>query len=133
MSDIVFNADSKFDIQLSAALVHERALARLLADAELKIEVKTETWQWRRTGNICIEYRNRGKLSGISTTEATHWVHELCDDQGKVRFRILFEVDELKRLCREAHRLGRYKLGVGDDGQSDVILLRLKDIQTWAS
>jgi hypothetical protein len=34
----------------------------------------------RQTDNIAIEYRCDGKPSGISTTEADFWVHELLRD-----------------------------------------------------
>lgn len=129
---ITLNNDSKFDIQLAAARLHERELAALMTREDLKLEVKTETWQWRRTGNICIEYFNRGKPSGIATTEADIWVHELCDDDGVIITRLFFEVPKLKELCRAAYKRGQYRENVGDDHQSNVILLPT-NISRWTT
>ena len=54
---IKFNRDGNFDLQLSDALVNERRLAEIFSAAKIeKIELKSETWLWERTGNICIEY-----------------------------------------------------------------------------
>src|SRR6266550_3382311 len=72
---ISFNNDSKFDIQLSQSLMREQKLADVLGNG--KIELKSENWQWERTGNICIEYLQNGNPSGIDVTEADTWVHEL--------------------------------------------------------
>jgi hypothetical protein len=79
---IKFNRDSKFDLQLSDALVNERRLAEIFSAAKIeKIELKSESWLWERTKNICIEYRQNGKPSGIAVTEADYWVHELRRDR----------------------------------------------------
>jgi hypothetical protein len=72
MSIIEQNHDKKIDIQLSQALIDERRLMDVFREARIeKIELKSESWQWERTGNICIEYRCDGRPSGISTTEAS--------------------------------------------------------------
>ena len=65
MSDekVTFNRNNKFDLQLSASLVRERALGEIFVHAifdgmkPVRIELKSETWQWEKTGNICVEYR----------------------------------------------------------------------------
>src|SRR5215207_1656539 len=47
-----FHTGKKFDLQLSQALIHERRLAQLFCGATFdKLELKTETHQWERTGN----------------------------------------------------------------------------------
>jgi len=124
----IINSDKKFDIQLETAKERELELARLLSDGTVRIELKSETYLWRRTGNLCIEYRNRGQLSGISTTEADQWVHELYDDDDRLIVRMMFPVDRLRELCRKAFKRGRYRTNVGDDHASDVVLLSLKDL-----
>ena len=130
MSDPVsYNRDNKFDMQLSASMLAERRLGKIFETAKFeKIELKTETWQWRRTGNIAIEYRQRGARSGIAITEADYWVHELCDDHGKTMLYLVLPVPRLKELCREAYAAGHYRKGVGDGGEYDVILLSVSDL-----
>lgn len=125
---IVINRDRKFDLQLSQALINERRLAEIFEQGRIeKIELKSETWQWEQTGNICIEFRCDGRPSGISTTEADYWVHELRRDDETLLY-LMFPVDRLKRLAREAYKRGRWRSGAGDDGRFDVVLLKLTDI-----
>src|SRR4029077_13721433 len=58
MAKISFNRDAKFDLQLNQALLNERRLGEIFESQKIeKIELKSETWQWERTGNIAIEYR----------------------------------------------------------------------------
>lgn len=137
MEKLAFNSDRKFDIQLSAALIHERKLGEVFAGAKLeamqaaKFELKTETYQWRRTGNIAIEYARKGQPSGIAVTAADFWVHDLCDDEGQTLGYFLFPIQQLKRLCRDAFRRGHYRERGGDRGEFDVILLNIEDLNQW--
>jgi hypothetical protein len=67
MTKISFNRDEKFDLQLNQALLNERRLADIFQNQKIeKIELKSETFQWERTGNIAIEYRCDGP-GGIFT------------------------------------------------------------------
>jgi len=125
---VAFNRDKKFDIQLSAALVNERHLAEIFSTARIeKIELKSETWLWDKTGNICIEYACDGKPSGISTTEADFWVHELRRGDETVVY-LMFPVERLKALAREAFKRGHYKEHGGDGGRFSNILISLKEL-----
>jgi hypothetical protein len=128
MATISFNRDEKFDLQLNQALLHERRLAEIFRNQKIeKIELKSETFQWERTGNIAIEYRCDGKPSGISTTEADFWVHELRRNDATLVY-LMFPIDRLKALAREAIKSGKCRSNVGDDGRFDVALIRLRDI-----
>lgn len=125
---IKINRDRKFDLQLSQAHIDEKRLADIFQDANIqKIELKSESYKWERTGNIVIEYRAKGAPSGISTTEAGMWIHELKRD-GKTLVYLMFPIERLKELCRIAIREGRSRKDSGDGGEFDVVLLRLKDI-----
>ena len=62
-----------------------------------KIEVKSERGMWMKTGNICIEYESYGKPSGIATTEADYWFHNLCIDDH-IFCTLVFEVPKLRKL-----------------------------------
>ena len=106
---IAYNSGIKFDLQLSNALVRERALGEIFEGAKLeKIELKSETWQWEQSGNICIEYANGGKPSGIAATDADLWVHELRRD-GETLCWLMFPIERLKQLARQAYAAGRVR------------------------
>lgn len=123
-----FNYDRKFDLQLGAALIRERHLGEIFKAGLIeKVELKSESYQWGQTGNICIEYRCDGKPSGISTTEADYWVHELMRD-GQTLVYLMFPIERLRTLAREHYRLGNYRLGGGDGGRFDNIVIPLRDI-----
>ena len=121
MPAVSFNRDNKYDIQLSQALRDESALARIFAGA--KIELKTESFLWERTGNICIEFASRGKPSGIAVTEADYWVHQLVRDDKTVVY-LMFPIDRLRALCARA----RIKHGIGDDKSQSAYLIPIADI-----
>jgi hypothetical protein len=123
-----FNRDKKFDLQLTDALCNERRLAEIFSVAKIeKIELKSETWLWERTGNICIEYRQNGKPSGIDTTEADYWVHELKRD-GDTLCYLMFPIERLRHLTQVAYDSGRYHEGGGDGGRFCNVLIPLSDI-----
>ena len=125
---VTFNHDNKFDLQLSAALINERRLAEIFIGMTIeRIELKTESWQWEQTGNICIEYRQRGQPSGIAVTEADCWVHELRRD-GQTLCYLMFPIERLKELARRAYQEGRYHEGGGDGGRFCNILIPLSEI-----
>jgi hypothetical protein len=122
---ITFNPDNKFDLQLGDALIAERRLASIFENADIhKIELKTETWQWEQTGNICVEYRQVGEPSGIAVTEADCWVHELRRN-GQTLCYLMFPIGRLKELARLAFKEGRYHEGGGDGGRFCNILIPL--------
>jgi hypothetical protein len=125
----VFHSQSeKFDFQLSEAIINERGLAEIFSAKRIeKIELKSESVQWEETRNICIEYARDGKPTGISVTEADYWVHELKRD-GQTLVYLMFPIERLKELCRDAKARGWFRHGAGDGGRQSVILLRLWDI-----
>jgi hypothetical protein len=122
---IVFNRDNKFDLQLGESLIAERRLSDIFANLDIhKIELKTETWQWEQTGNICIEYRQNGQPSGIAVTQAGCWVHELRRD-GQTLCYLMFPIERLKELARRAYVDGRHREGGGDGGRFSNVLVPL--------
>jgi len=125
---IKFERGKKFDIQLSAALIEERRLAGIFGSGKVvTIELKTESWQWEQTGNICIEYRSRGQPSGIAGTDADWWMHQLKRD-GETLCWLMFPHERMLELARNAYREGRHRERAGDDGAQGVVLIRLRDI-----
>ena len=77
----------KFDIDLQYGTIKEEKIIDMFVNK--KIEVKSERGMWMKTGNICIEYESYGKPSGIITTEADFWFHNLCIDDN-IFFRYFF-------------------------------------------
>ncbi len=119
-----FNNDKRFDLDLAYGQVFEKKVADILGNS--KIEVKTEKGLWRKTGNIAIEHESRGVPSGIITTEAGYWLHNLADGDT-ICFSILIPVPVLRRYI--AKNNPRTVRG-GDDMTSKLYLIKLTDLVT---
>ena len=114
-------------MQLSDALINEKRLAEIFECKRIeKIELKSETFQWEQTGNICIEYEMDGQPSGIATTEADYWVHELKRKDETLVY-LMFPIERLKELARIALKNGRKRVG-GDDGRFKMVIIPLRNI-----
>ena len=114
----------KFDIDLDFGKVGEKAVEEML-EGDGSIEVKNEREIWKRTGNIAIEIRCRGKLSGISITTAKTWIHML--DGGGGGF--IFPVKELKDKIKKRQDEGKLKLIMGgDDNAAQLALLPISEL-----
>jgi hypothetical protein len=118
------NNDKRFDLDLAYGKVFEQKVAEILGQS--KIEVKTEKDKWKSTGNIVIEYESRNKPSGIITTHADYWMHNLAlgDD---IVFSILLKVSTLRKYI--AKHNPRSVRG-GDDMTSKLYLIKLTDLVT---
>ena len=88
----------KFDLDLQYGSIREDRIADMLTNK--KIEVKSERGMWMKTGNICIEYQSYGKPSGIETTEADFWFHNLCIGED-IFCTLVFDVPKLKQLVKK--------------------------------
>jgi len=113
----------KFDLDLAYGEVRENKIADMLTNK--KIEVKSERDLWQKTGNICIEYLNYGKPSGIDATESDYWFHNLCigDDEYCT---LVFNTKTLKKIVK---RLDSFKtVSGGDNRASQMYLLNLQKL-----
>ena len=72
----------KFDLDLEFGRLGED-FVKAFQSENTKVEVKTERDIWKTTGNIAVEIRCNGKLSGLSVTEADTWIHLLSYDNKK--------------------------------------------------
>ena len=127
--------NKQFDIDLDFGKATEKKLADAF-EGKSKLEVKTERWegkstQWKRTGNIAIEVRCRGKLSGLSITEAELWIHMLDDGGGG----FIFKTEHLKNILRKMRRENRLRLVNGGDieegyekGVSQLALIPISEL-----
>jgi hypothetical protein len=119
-----FNNDKRFDLDLAYGQVFERKVAEILGQS--KIEVKTEKDKWKTTGNIVIEYESRNKPSGIITTDADYWLHNLAMGDSIV-LSLLIKVSTLRKYI--ATHNPRSVRG-GDDMTSKLYLIKLTDLVT---
>ena len=116
-----------FDIDLEFGKMGEEFVSEVL-EGNSKVEVKTERDIWKKTGNIAIELRCKGKPSGVSTTESTVWIHLLAY-KGAIEGGFLFKVDELKDKIKKLHNKGNLNLVMGgDDNASQMALLPIGEL-----
>lgn len=118
------NNDKRFDIDLSFGQCFEQKVADMLQNS--KIEVKTERDKWKDTGNIVIEFESRGRPSGIATTEADYWFHNLAMGEDII-MTLVFPTKTLRNYI--AKNMPRMVRG-GDDMTSRLYLINLKDLVT---
>lgn len=113
----------KFDLDLAYGQVREAKVAEMLQDK--KIEVKSERDVWQRTGNIAIEYESYGKPSGIASTEADYWFHNLCigDDTFAT---LVFDVPSLRKIIDNLDK--KKSVRGGDHNASRMYLLNLQKL-----
>ena len=114
-----FNSDFKYDLKVGQ--VAEKYLSEILGNK--KVEVKNDL-QAHLTGNVFIEYFSRGKLSGISISEAEFY----CIVIEKTL--IILPSKNLKTLCRKYIGSKRDIKG-GDNNTSKGILLPVIDLLKW--
>ncbi len=123
---VTYDEMKKFDLDLKFGHLGED-FVRDMQNGNTMIEVKTERDIWKRTENIAVEIRCRGKLSGISTTDAKMWIHML--DGGGGGF--IFPVDELRKKIKKRQKDGTLKLTMGgDDNAAQLALLPIKELFT---
>ena len=115
----------KFDIDLEYGTIREDKISDMLTNK--KIEVKSERGMWMKTGNICIEYESYGKPSGIITTEADFWFHNLCIEDN-IFCTFIFDVPKLKQLIEKLD----FKKSVsgGDHNASRMWLVNIRKLFT---
>ena len=125
------NRDNKFDIQLNVANLREHVLGRLVGGG--KLELKSETHQWRRTGNICLEFEQWGRPSGFAVSQADAWVHELNDDAGKILCDLMFPLERVKELARYTARRNPncIRRGGGGSGAVSNVVVPLHIFVDW--
>ena len=119
--------NNKFDLDLDFGKVGEIYVEKVF-EGDGRIEVKTERDIWATTGNIAIEVRCRGKLSGISTTDAKTWIQLLSIDKV-IKGGFIMPVKQLKARIKELHESGEARLVMGgDDDASQMVLLPINKL-----
>ena len=117
----------KFDHDLEFGRLGED-FVKAFQNKNTKTEVKTERDIWKTTGNIAIEIRCRGKLSGLSVTEAETWIH-LLSYNNVIEGGFILKTDLIKAKIKKLHKDGNLKLIMGgDDNMSQMALLPIKEL-----
>tara|TARA_R100001463_G_scaffold135727_1_gene199493 strand:- start:528 stop:908 length:381 start_codon:yes stop_codon:yes gene_type:complete len=121
MGDL-FSNKYDWDIDLAFGQVGEKKLYDILKDE--KIEVKRDRIALK-TGNMAIEYMQKGRPSGIATTEATHWCYIFHNDGNDVAY-VIIPTERLKQVAREAYKEGNIK-HCGDN-ENVVVLVPIMNV-----
>ena len=117
----------KFDHDLEFGRLGED-FVKAFQSENTKVEVKTERDIWKTTGNIAVEIRCNGKLSGLSVTEADTWIHLLSYD-NKIEGGFIFNTSYLKDRIGELHKNKEVKVTMGgDDNLSQMVLVPIEKL-----
>lgn len=112
-----------FDIELRYGEAREDAFVWVLYEADVAIktiEHKSDL-ACRRTGNVFVEYRQKGRPSGISTTQSDYWATEFDDDCW-----VIIPTKRMKQIARRAMRdKGRRTRG-GDFNNYEGVLVPIQ-------
>jgi hypothetical protein len=97
------HAREGFDKDLRFGEAREDAFVNMLLQA--KVEHKSDQI-CRRTGNVFVEYSQRGRPSGIAVTTADWWSFEVNENIW-----LFVPVEHVKDVARDALRKGRGAVG----------------------
>ena len=111
-------AFSDFDLDLNFGWKWEDFIEEKFQTAE----VKTERDLWRKTGNIAIEYACSGKRSGVESTNADLWIHNLTDKDEYV-MGFIIPTKTMKAIYKEG-----YKVSGGDRDAARMSLLKIRQL-----
>ena len=127
LGPINYEEMKKFDLDLKFGHYGED-FVRDMQSGNTKVEVKTERDKWKETGNLAIEIRYNGALSGISSTEAQLWVHNFSYN-NKILFSLTFQVSYLKDKIKELLKEKKARIVMGGDFKaSQIVLLPIKEL-----
>jgi hypothetical protein len=116
----VGKTQKNFDIDIEYGRQGENYLLDILETK--RIEVKTDRVA-HITGNVAVEYRYKGRPSGIATTEADYWAFLLYD----MTTIIMVPTDKLKSIARAKYKQDQITLG-GDENASEMILIPINEL-----
>ena len=109
-----------FDVDLEFGKQWEEHIDEMFSGAKT-CEVKTERDRWANTGNLCIEIESYGKPSGLTSTEAELWVHNLVKD-GELCCSLVFNTDKLRAVMDD---MKPYTVMGGDHKASKMYLVNI--------
>ncbi|HEX7021395.1 MAG TPA: hypothetical protein VF171_00960 [Trueperaceae bacterium] len=110
-------ARAGWDIDLRHGEAREDAFVHVFLKD--KVEHKSDE-KCRKTGNLFIEFRQKGRPSGIATTEAHWWAFEYDRDCW-----LIIPTERLKALASRAYKDGRIARG-GDYNNYEGVLVPIE-------
>lgn len=114
------NYNSNFRYDLKVGQVTEELLGSILENQT--IEVKDDSAKSAKTGNVFIEFKSRGKRSGIAKSHADWWAIRTSEETF-----VIVSAEKLKKLCRKYYNLKRIVKG-GDNNTSWGILIPREEL-----
>ena len=125
--DVKARGDYRFDLDLKKGQHFENALLELITTKGDTIEVKADRMV-SMTGNLAVEFKCRGKLSGISTSESAWYAFVLGGKSYDDEVIVMITTDRLKRIVKEVYKKNKKIIHGGDGNLSEMILIQVYDL-----
>ena len=91
---------TKFTKDLSYGKKHEKLVMKSLENFELKTDRMAH-----KTGNVYVEFKSRGKPSGIKTSKSDTWIFKIVSNGDRHLFSIQIPLTRLKKLVSKDYRV----------------------------
>ena len=110
---------TKFTKDLSYGKKHEKLVMKSMENFELKTDRMAH-----KTGNVYVEFKSRGKDSGIRTSKSDTWIFKIVSKGDTHLFSIHIPLTRLKKLVNKDYRV----VTGGDNLTSRGYLVPLTDL-----
>lgn len=116
-----------FDLDLKFGEFHEQLLFQALSKTgNVTVEVKTDRLA-AKTGNLAVEFRYRGRPSGIQTTKSDEYFFVIVEQDGSIRYRLNIPTAKLKKIAYRRYLNGLTTTG-GQYNATEMILIPIIDL-----
>ena len=119
-----------FDLDLKFGEFHEQLLFQSLSKTgNVTVEVKTDRLA-AKTGNLAVEFRYRGRPSGIQTTKSDEYFFVIVEQDGSIRYRLNIPTAKLKKIAYRRYLNGLTTTG-GQYNATEMILIPIIDLLNY--
>ena len=119
-----------FDLDLKFGEFHEQLLFQALSKTgNVTVEVKTDRLA-AKTGNLAVEFRYRGRPSGIQTTKSDEYFFVIVEQDGSIRYRLNIPTAKLKKIAYRRYLNGLTTTG-GQYNATEMILIPIIDLLNY--
>lgn len=116
-----------FDLDLKFGEFHEQLLFQALSKTgNVTVEVKTDRLAVK-TGNLAVEFRYRGRPSGIQTTKSDEYFFVIVEQDGSIRYRLNIPTAKLKKIAHRRFMNGLTTTG-GQYNATEMVLIPIIDL-----